>query len=191
MKTADALKKEVEKAAKPYLDRIRELEEKQRHRQQTVNGLKKEASDKLAEAERLENEAQQAMENGEDPKAYLQEASRLWNEAQDLQGFIDRQSAGDEQDKIKELKDDLTREVKKAIQASKVKRQESEALLQAMREVVRISEEWKSAVDSAFQGLGLGTAPRFPLLEFRDDSEEADLAKRIQKATYKHQHLFN
>lgn len=191
MSVEASLKREVQKAAEPYLKQIRELENKAQHRQQTVDSLKREANEKLQEAERLEGVAQQSMESGEDPKASLQEASRLRNEAQDLQGFIDKQKSDGEQERIQELKDDLAREVKKTIQKSKAMRHQSEALLQALREVVRIHEDWQEAVKSAFLALGLENKDRFKLLDFEDNSEEARLAKRIQGITHKFQHLFN
>ena len=190
MKTAEALKKEVEGAAKPYLEQIRELEDKIKHRQQTVDRLKSETREKLQEAERLEAVAQQALENGEDPREVLQEASRLRNEAQDLEGFLEKQGAEAEREKLNELKQDMSRELKRTVQASRAYRQQSKAILQALREVVRIHDEWEEALNKAFGEMGLEKKDRFQLLQFQDDSEEVHLTKRLQPILNKYSHLF-
>lgn len=185
------LHKEVQSVARPYLDQIRELEDIAQNKRASVKELSKESEDKEKEIELLKAEAQATLGRCGDPRPLLNQVSGLRSQQEDLQMLIANAGQVDqaEQDKIQELKGELFKVVHEKISSCKLREQKAKALLDALRQVVQVHDEWDKAVQSVCSDLGI-KSKQHRLLSFQDESEEADLAGRISVFTLKHAHLF-
>ncbi len=187
---AGKLHKELHSVAKSYLDQIQELEALARNKRQAVTELSQEAGVKEQEIESLKAEAQATLGRGGDPRPLLAKTSSLKGELEDLQGFIADagQPDRDEQAKIQELKDELATELHKRIAASKTLQEQSKALMDAMKQVVQVHEDWMQNVKKVCSDIGVG-AKKHRLLEFKENSEERKLADKINSFSSKYSHL--
>ncbi len=191
MDVRKALDKELAQTVKPYLDQIKDLEDRAAQKRQTVQGLQQEVAAKSAEAEQLKNEARNELGRGGDPRPILSQAAKAKEEAEQLAEVMTGADPDkEEKAQIRTLKSQLYNAVHERIRGSKALQTQSEAFLQALRDVVDIVQGWDEAVKSLCDDLKI-EFKQYQLLEFRDGSEPGQLAQKIQKLTDKHQHLFN
>jgi chromosome segregation ATPase len=189
---AAKLHKEVQGVAKPYLDQIEELEATARNKRQAVSQLSEESEAKEREIEALKAEAQATLGRCGDPRPLLSKVSSLRSEQEDLQILIANTGQVDqaEQEQIEELKRNLFKVIHEKIGYSKIREQNSKALLDALRQAVKVHDEWDKAIQNVCSDLGI-KAKKHRLLHFKDESEETTLTNRIRAFANKHAHLFD
>ena len=184
------LYKEIQTVVKPYTEQIQELERKSQKKKEKVKDIELEIQSKKQEAEKREQEARDKLDQGEDPRELLDKKNELLNKAKELEEFLSSTSEKTEEDeRISELKTEMAREVYNKIFDSKLREKQSEALLQALRDLVQIHDDWSKAVEKVCGDLGIG-AKNVKLLEFREKSEEAELVGRINSFASQYSHLF-
>ena len=185
------LQKEIQDVARPYLERIQELETLAHNKRHSIRELEQEAGAKEQQIETLKAEAQATLGRCGDPRPLLSKISNLRSQQEDLHVLVANAGQLDqaEQEQIKNLKDELFKVVHEKIGYSKLREQNAKALLDAMRQVVKVHDDWNQAVKTVCSDLGIENQ-NHRLLHFKDESEESTLAGRIKAFANKHAHLF-
>lgn len=185
------LKKELQTTAKPFLGQIRETEQRLKNKEASKTELEQEAQTLQLQSEELKDKATNAMEVGEDPRQYLKEANALRTQAEDLTALLNEGQVGSaERQELEDLKGQLFNLVQDQISNSEALKKQSAALLDALRNVVQVSENWDEGVKGVYADFGFEQPAFHQLLLYQDDSEESRLAGKLQSITNKHQHLY-
>lgn len=186
------LAKEIKPALQDYTKEIENLRKKAEKRRENLKKWSESQTALRQEIEALEGRAHELIDSGGEPAELLQEASKLRQEESELQRLI--QQVGDPekdlQKQIEEKADILHLSVREAIKKSKFKRDAEQDLLEALRRVVEVYDNFHEAAEGIYKDLSL-TPEYHQLLEFKDDSEETKLAHKIGVITNKYAKLFN
>lgn len=182
----------IKEVAKPYLDQIQKLEKQAANKRGSIESLQAEINSKKADLQKHNEQSGQLLAQGKDPGPALQEAARLSAEIETLEGFVSEHGQPDyeEQEKIEQLRDEMFSAVHNRITGSKTFQAQATALLESLRGTVEIIESWDQAVKGVCADLGVGSK-NHKLLEFKDESEEKQLAGKIGILSSKYAHLFN
>jgi cell division septum initiation protein DivIVA len=187
MSLSTQIAKEVRKEVGPTLEQIERLRQQVKHKENTLKDLEQDLEEKERGIETLNANAQAALNNGEDPRQYLQQASRIKEEAEELRRFIEgsKSSGVDEGQKIEQLQATLKSRTKAAVNDSKAKQDQGKVFLKALREAAQAVTDFEDSIQQAYVGIGLDTPPRFKLLGFEENSEEMRLVERIRSVSHK------
>jgi uncharacterized coiled-coil DUF342 family protein len=186
------LRKELLDIAQPYLDQIQELETRSENKESLVSSLSREVEDKERQAEDLESEAGESLGRGEDPRPLLSRVATLKTELEDLKKALAAagQPSKAEQDRIQELKQEMSRAIHKKVEQTKTFQDQSQLMLDSMRQAVKAKDEWTAGLEAFCAEIG-ADARKHWLLDLSENSEGYRLGRKIGAYTQRYAQVFS
>ena len=185
------LEKAVLPAAQQLFEQIQDHEQRLKQKKSSISELQAEAQTLETQAQGLREKASEGLGGGTDPREALREARELTEQAEELSSLV-QGSQGllkSEEAELQALSGRLRNVLCDQIDSSDLKQKQAQSLLEALRQVVAVFDTWNSATEALYQQFGL-EAGFHQLLDFGDDSEESELAPRVNNITSRYQGLF-
>lgn len=154
----DQLKEKVTPEIEDKLQELATLREQADQKAKNVGRVRQQKKDLEDNLIYFKGEAGKAMMNGEDPLPWLDKAQVAKEQIQALEDFlpsVHSDAGAEEKKQIKNLLDDLAREVKPIIHQSEVKAQAKADLDAALSKAKKVVDEWHAGVDEFYEYYGL------------------------------------